>query len=80
MNTKAQNTQHQSNINRPLVDTEELAAEIGFSSGYIRNLRCLGVGINNSEKQIPYIKRGRKVLYDLHEVTKYIDSLDHHVA
>ncbi len=63
-----------------LLTTKEIAPILGFKPEYLVQLRHAGIGPNNNSKQIPYIKRGARVFYDINEVTEYFNHLDQHIG
>jgi hypothetical protein len=53
---------------RPPVDTKGAAAYTNLLPNYLEKLRCTGDGPI-------FIKRGRRVLYDLDDIDAWLDSL-----
>ena len=49
-----------------LVNTQELAKYIGITEGTARVWCCL--------KKLPYVKVGRKVMFDLNDIDTWVDK------
>jgi len=67
-------------LNKQLYTTEEIAVLLKCSPGHLYNLRSKGMGIGGVRKQIPYIKRGKQVFYDLDDVTAYFNEIEQRIG
>jgi hypothetical protein len=62
------------NVSARLLTEREAALILGFTPGTLRKLRCTGY-IPGGLPDIPYLKLGRSVRYDMRAIEAYIDGL-----
>ena len=61
-------------LGKRLLDTTQTAEYLGTTAGNLRQL------LHHGQLEIPFVRRGRKILFDIKDLDAYCDALPRHSA